>query len=66
MILDRGVASPDECITPDEIGLFLKDRGYHDVWLEDTDQGLVIHGIALGLDEGRNEIIVPEEWMNKY
>ena len=66
MLLDRGVASPDECLTPDEIRQFLSKHGYGDVWFEDTDQGLVIHGLSLGYNEGGEEILVPEDWMNQF
>jgi hypothetical protein len=61
----RSVTDVDECMLHSELREFFYLRGYEGVWAEDTDQGLVLHGVSLGRDEGGNEVIVPEGWMNK-
>lgn len=62
----RDVASPDECFSPADVSNFFAQSGYPDVWLESTESGVIVHGIELGHDEGGEEIVVPESWMNKY
>lgn len=59
----------EECTPTRELIQWLFERGYMNAWLEDTDQGVVIHGISLGVNpQGPGdfvETIVPESWMNK-
>lgn len=54
----------DDCIRPEDIARWLEQRGYKGVWLEDRDDGVVIHGISLAQDHGGFEVVIPEHWNN--
>ena len=61
----RDVVDIDECAAVKDVKSIFKELGYPNVWLEDTDQGVVVHGVSVAHNEGGEEVIVPEEWMNR-
>lgn len=56
------IKSIEDCISAEEISGYLEHIGYKNVWVEEVDQHVVIHGISIGHNAGGEEVIIPEAW----
>ena len=67
--IGREPVSVDECTPARELIHWLFERGYKNTWLEDTDNGLVIHGVSMTeVQMGSKSFearLVPESWNNR-